>query len=413
MKIASFILLLVSFFVPQISYADNLVNSINCGAPTDENHVYTVWELAGKYANRVCLEVEKGKESLTYWEFYSSDLLKDHGPWEQVGAWLDHRCETGPSAGFWEGDPLFPDNLQRMIFPLKERIAGRLGAENCEWRVKLDTEDNPTYIYFNGFQDELASWCQKNVTNVTLPSEIPRQCQKFLSKTVSADSQGNLYVGQRNLCTCSFQIVGENACYKSAVFNQSTISLDLGKDDGFLVDLGVQMKSLAGPLAGAGCNPMKDDALRQQAASQKPAAYSKESCEALTKDQTFLTPINSGYYVVKFFSCKYSTINPQEKVEEEKPEQASVLEVPFVGGLNKVGDIKPDKFIGKMISLALSVMGSVALIMFIYGGILYMTAGGNQNTEHKALLTLAWTGIGIVVILSSYLLVQFVFEAFK
>jgi len=427
--IKTFFLLIafVLFFVPQISYADDLVHSINCGAPSDENHIYAVWELAGKYENRVCLEVEKGKQSLTYWEFYNSELLKDHGPWEDVDAWLNTRCEGGPAARFWKGAPLIEDAVVDIVFPLQERITGSLGGEeNCEWRVDLDTEDRLTYIYFNGFQEGLAEWCQKNVTEVTPSSEIPRQCQKFLSKTVSSDGQGNLYPGQRNLCTCSFQIGGTEdqsgknpadttagACTKNTVFNQSTISLDLGKEEGTPVDLGGQMKSLAGPLAGAGCFPIVDSTLLQKVSEQKPTAYTKESCESLSKDNAFFVPIASGHYTVGFFSCSYLTINPEEKKEEVKPEQPNVLEVPYVGGLNKVGDIDPAEFIGKMVYLALSVLGSVALIMFVYGGILYMTAAGNQTREHKAVLTLAWTGIGIVVILSSYLLVQFVFEAFK
>jgi len=58
------------------------------------------------------------------------------------------------------------------------------------------------------------------------------------------------------------------------------------------------------------------------------------------------------------------------------------------------------------------VVGTIALIIFIYAGILWMTAHGNAEREKKAMDTIVWASIGILVILSSYALVNFILEAF-
>lgn len=67
--------------------------------------------------------------------------------------------------------------------------------------------------------------------------------------------------------------------------------------------------------------------------------------------------------------------------------------------------------IGKGIDAVLGVVGSLALIMFIYGGITWMTAAGNEQSVTKGRNILMWSALGLVVIFSSYALVKFVISA--
>jgi hypothetical protein len=67
--------------------------------------------------------------------------------------------------------------------------------------------------------------------------------------------------------------------------------------------------------------------------------------------------------------------------------------------------------IGYIINAVLGIVGSVALIMFVYGGIVWMTAGGNEQSITKGRNILMWAAVGIVVIFSSYALVRFVIGA--
>lgn len=70
----------------------------------------------------------------------------------------------------------------------------------------------------------------------------------------------------------------------------------------------------------------------------------------------------------------------------------------------------PQQLIGKVIVAALGVVGSLALLMFIYGGFVWMTAAGNQEMVTRGRNVLIWATIGLIIIFSSYAIVKFVFE---
>lgn len=64
--------------------------------------------------------------------------------------------------------------------------------------------------------------------------------------------------------------------------------------------------------------------------------------------------------------------------------------------------------IGKVIKGALGVVGSLALVMFIYGGLVWMTAAGNEQRVKMGKDILIWATIGLIVIFTSYALVHFI-----
>jgi len=90
---------------------------------------------------------------------------------------------------------------------------------------------------------------------------------------------------------------------------------------------------------------------------------------------------------------------------------------PFAG-LTKIDNYKqlkvksvPD-LIGNLIKTALGFVGSIALVMFVGGGLLWMTAMGNAERQKKAMNMILWSSLGVLVILSSYVIVSFVLRAF-
>ena len=64
--------------------------------------------------------------------------------------------------------------------------------------------------------------------------------------------------------------------------------------------------------------------------------------------------------------------------------------------------------LGKIINSVLGIVGSLALVMFIYGGIIWMTSSGNAEQVTKGKNIVIWATIGLVVIFSAYALVNFV-----
>ncbi len=56
-------------------------------------------------------------------------------------------------------------------------------------------------------------------------------------------------------------------------------------------------------------------------------------------------------------------------------------------------------------------IGILSVIFIIYGGFVWMTAGGNQELVKKAQRTLQAGLIGIIIVLSSYSLAKFALDA--
>lgn len=71
------------------------------------------------------------------------------------------------------------------------------------------------------------------------------------------------------------------------------------------------------------------------------------------------------------------------------------------------------ELIGRVIRIAMGLIGSIALVMLVSGGVLWMSAAGNSDREKKAMNILVWSGLGLGVILASFALSDFVFEAFR
>jgi uncharacterized BrkB/YihY/UPF0761 family membrane protein len=75
-----------------------------------------------------------------------------------------------------------------------------------------------------------------------------------------------------------------------------------------------------------------------------------------------------------------------------------------------IGIKSPQALIGQVINVALGLVGSVALLMFIYGGFVWMFSMGNTTKIQKGKDILLWSTAGLVVIFSAYALVKFVLQ---
>jgi len=66
----------------------------------------------------------------------------------------------------------------------------------------------------------------------------------------------------------------------------------------------------------------------------------------------------------------------------------------------------PSAIIGLIIKSLLGVVGGLALVMTVYGGFQWLTSAGNPEKVKSGSMTMLWSIIGLVVVLSSYLLVD-------
>jgi hypothetical protein len=68
----------------------------------------------------------------------------------------------------------------------------------------------------------------------------------------------------------------------------------------------------------------------------------------------------------------------------------------------------PQALMGRIINSVLGVVGSLALLMFVYGGLTWMTSAGSQEKVKKGRDIIVWSAIGLVIIFVSYALVRLV-----
>ena len=66
----------------------------------------------------------------------------------------------------------------------------------------------------------------------------------------------------------------------------------------------------------------------------------------------------------------------------------------------------PQALIGKIINAVLGIVGSLALLMFVYGGLTWMTSSGSQEKVKKGRDIIVWSAIGLAIIFASYGLVR-------
>jgi len=62
----------------------------------------------------------------------------------------------------------------------------------------------------------------------------------------------------------------------------------------------------------------------------------------------------------------------------------------------------PQQLIGQIINSVLGVVGSLALLMFVYGGITWMTSSGSQEKIKKGRDIIVWAVIGLAIVFSAY-----------
>jgi hypothetical protein len=77
-------------------------------------------------------------------------------------------------------------------------------------------------------------------------------------------------------------------------------------------------------------------------------------------------------------------------------------------GRRAAGSDKAQKFIGEVIGTGLGYVGTLALVMFIWGGIQWMTSAGNASQVKKGKDTVVWAVLGLVLIFTSYMILRFV-----
>ncbi len=66
--------------------------------------------------------------------------------------------------------------------------------------------------------------------------------------------------------------------------------------------------------------------------------------------------------------------------------------------------------VGKIIKAILGFLGTIFLALTVYAGVLWMTAGGNEEQVTKALGIIKTSVVGLIIIIAAYSITYFVVE---
>ncbi len=71
------------------------------------------------------------------------------------------------------------------------------------------------------------------------------------------------------------------------------------------------------------------------------------------------------------------------------------------------------KIVGSTIQVLIGIIGSITFVIFLYGGVLWLTSAGNSEKIQKGLQAMLWAGIGIIVVFSSYAILTLILDALQ
>lgn len=112
-------------------------------------------------------------------------------------------------------------------------------------------------------------------------------------------------------------------------------------------------------------------------------------------NKNFLKKIISLILIIIFFNLFLIQIDAQETLP------------------NPIGTTDIKELIARIITTILGLTGAIALVLFVYGGLVWMTSGGNPEKIKEGKNILVWAILGLVVIFTSYIILNFVFETLE
>ena len=129
---------------------------------------------------------------------------------------------------------------------------------------------------------------------------------------------------------------------------------------------------------------------------------------------TDCNPTNDGLPKVGDFdkaSCQDTPNKQSNTISTGNPPQAGgTVNYGYSTVTNPLQTVSVPVVAGRIVNAFLLIVGSIFLIIIIYGGFVWMTAAGNEAKVAKGRKTLSWGVMGIIVIFLAWMLVAFIFE---
>lgn len=113
-----------------------------------------------------------------------------------------------------------------------------------------------------------------------------------------------------------------------------------------------------------------------------------------------------------------SLLMPLTQAMADDPPPRTLRELFFNKDLKAIGDVygypaeepwsSPTYYVARVVRVVLTLMGTLFLLLLVYGGITWMTAGGNEEQVKKARGILQNAIVGILIVFGAYIITWFV-----
>jgi len=103
----------------------------------------------------------------------------------------------------------------------------------------------------------------------------------------------------------------------------------------------------------------------------------------------------------------------EEIDQSQQDAQKTAIESSARGAFENLGGADVPTLLGTILQALLGVVGSIALGLVVFGGIMVMTSGGNAERTKQGTQILVWSALGVIAIFASYALVDLVFDVFR
>ncbi len=90
---------------------------------------------------------------------------------------------------------------------------------------------------------------------------------------------------------------------------------------------------------------------------------------------------------------------------------SAAVTIENVGGSLGLGSADLKQTVLNIVTFVLGLLGLIAVIMILYGGFIWLTAGGNEDKIGSAKKVISAAVIGLIVILLSWAIVNFVVKS--
>jgi len=107
-----------------------------------------------------------------------------------------------------------------------------------------------------------------------------------------------------------------------------------------------------------------------------------------------------------FVASLVVAVTPVMVVQAQSQDPSNIITLP-----NPIRCNTATCLISQVVRYILGIIAVLATLMFIWGGVLMLTSGGNSERVKQAKETLAWAAIGIVVIMLSWAIIVTVLRA--